>query len=64
MTLGTHWIGVRVNTRAGLDAVEISKTLPLPGIELQHFDSPAHGKSYLTENTLHLHNNDKPVNTV
>jgi hypothetical protein len=32
-THGTHWIWGWVGSRAGLDAVEKRKTLPLPGIE-------------------------------
>jgi hypothetical protein len=31
--LGTHWTGGWVGPRAGLDAVETTKILPLPGIE-------------------------------
>jgi hypothetical protein len=31
--LSTHWIGGRVGPRAGLDALEKRKILPLPGIE-------------------------------
>jgi hypothetical protein len=30
---GTHWIGGWVDPRAGLDAMEKRKILPLPGIE-------------------------------
>jgi hypothetical protein len=30
---GTHWIGGLVNPRAGLDAVEERKILPLPGFD-------------------------------
>jgi hypothetical protein len=33
-TPGTHWIGGCVDPRAGLDDMEKSKLLPLPGLEL------------------------------
>jgi hypothetical protein len=38
---GTHWIGVWVCPRAGLDDVEKSKFLTLPGLELRPLGRPA-----------------------
>jgi hypothetical protein len=38
---GTHLIGGRVSSRAGLDAVEKRKFLPLPGLELRPLGRPA-----------------------
>jgi hypothetical protein len=29
-TLGTHWIGGRVDTRTGLEVVEVTKIIPSP----------------------------------
>jgi hypothetical protein len=34
---GTHWVRGWVGPRAGLDAVDTRKMLPLPGIELPRF---------------------------
>jgi hypothetical protein len=38
---GTHWIGGRVDLRAGLDDVEKIKFLNLPGLELRPLGRPA-----------------------
>jgi hypothetical protein len=43
--LGTHWIGGRVNPRAGLDDVEKRKFLTLPGLELRPLCRPALSQS-------------------
>jgi hypothetical protein len=39
---GTHWIGGRVNPRAGQDDVKKRKFLTLPGLELRPLGRPAH----------------------
>jgi hypothetical protein len=38
---GTHWIGVWVNPRAGLDDVQMKKFFTLPGLELRPLGRPA-----------------------
>lgn len=38
-TSSTHWIRGYAGSRAGLDASEKKKILPLPGIELQAFST-------------------------
>jgi hypothetical protein len=38
---GTHWIGVWVDLRAGLDDLEKRKFLTLPGLELRPLGHPA-----------------------
>jgi hypothetical protein len=38
---GTHWIGVWVDLRAGLDDLEKRKFLTLPGLELRLLGRPA-----------------------
>jgi hypothetical protein len=42
---GTHWIGGRVDTRAGLDDVENRKFLNLPGLKLRPLGRPARSQS-------------------
>jgi hypothetical protein len=42
---GTHWIGGRVDPRAGLDDVEKRKFFTLPGLELQPLGRPARSQS-------------------
>jgi hypothetical protein len=42
---GTHWIGVRVDLRAGLDDVEKRTFLTLPGLELRPLSRPARSQS-------------------
>jgi hypothetical protein len=42
---GTHWIGGRVDPRAGLDDVEKLKFLPPPGLELRRLGRPASSQS-------------------
>jgi hypothetical protein len=41
----THWIGDRVDPRAGLDNVEKRKFLRLPGLELRPLSCPARSQS-------------------
>jgi hypothetical protein len=41
----THWIGGRVDPRAGLDAVEKRKFLTLPGLELRPFSRSSRSQS-------------------
>jgi hypothetical protein len=38
---GTHWIGGWVGSRAGIDDVEKTKYLTLPGLELRPLGRPA-----------------------
>jgi hypothetical protein len=42
---GTHWIGGWVGPRTGLDDIDRSKILPLPGLELQPLGLPARSQS-------------------
>jgi hypothetical protein len=42
---GTHWLGGWVEPRAGLDDVEESKFLTLPGLELRPIGRPARSQS-------------------
>jgi hypothetical protein len=42
---GTHWIGVCVDPRAGLDDVEKRKFFTLPGLELRPLGRPARSQS-------------------
>jgi hypothetical protein len=44
-TLGMHWIGNWMGTRAGLDDMEKGKFLTLLGLELQNLGSPARNQS-------------------
>jgi hypothetical protein len=43
--LGTHWIGVLMDPRAGLDDLEKRKFLTLPGLELRTLSRPARSRS-------------------
>jgi hypothetical protein len=42
---GTHWRGVWVGLKAGLDDVENRKSLTLPGLELRPLRRPARSQS-------------------
>jgi hypothetical protein len=42
---GTHWIGVWVDHRAGLDDVEKRKFLPPPGLEVRPLGRPSRSQS-------------------
>jgi hypothetical protein len=42
---GTHWIGVWVGSRTGLDDMEGRKFLTLPGLELRPLSRPAPSQS-------------------
>jgi hypothetical protein len=44
-SLGTHWIGGRMDPRAGLDNMEKLKFLTLQGLELRHFGRPDSSQS-------------------
>jgi hypothetical protein len=44
-TPDTHWIGDRVDPRAGLDDVKKRKFLTLPGLELRPLGRPARSQS-------------------
>jgi hypothetical protein len=41
----THWIGVWVGPRAGVDYLEKRKFLILQGLEFRHLDRPARSQS-------------------
>jgi hypothetical protein len=51
---GTHWIGGRVDPRAGLDDVEKRKFLTLPGLELRLLVRPARSQFLLSGNQVKL----------
>jgi hypothetical protein len=44
-TPGTHWIGGRVDPRAGTDDMEKRQFLTLPGLELRPLYRPARSRS-------------------
>jgi hypothetical protein len=55
---GTHWIGVWVDLRAGVDNVEKWQFLSLSGLELRHLGRPARSQS-LYRLRYAAHNNNK-----
>jgi hypothetical protein len=54
---GTHWIGGLVNPRAGLDDLEKSKFLTLPGLKLRPLNRPPRSPSQYPLNYPDLNRN-------